>query len=476
MDIVPNHVSAAHVWFVQALADGPGSAARQHFWFRPGRGPSGEAPPNPRVSIFGGPAWTRVLEADGTPGEWYLHLFAPEQPDLNWGNAEVRAEHEDVLRFWFDRGAAGVRIDSAALLVKDPALPELPVSVGAADPHTDRDELHEIYRSWRRIAESYPVPRILVGELWLPDAERFARYLRRRAAHRLQLRLPRLALGRSRAADLDRHHSAVHAPVSAPATWVLSNHDVTRPSTRYGRADTSFAFEAMQFGVESDEPLGRRRARAAALLATALPGAMYIYQGEELGLPEVDLPRDRLQDPMYHRSNGTRPGRDGCRVPLPWSGEAPPYGFSPAGSAAEPWLPQPADWAGMTVSAEQESPSSMLSLYRQGLGLRRHRWATERPPWCGSTSGSPTTQRIPRQLVGQIHPPSSPSAAATWPVWSTSAPAPLPSPPGEVLLTSGPLIDGLLPPDTTAWLGLGTESGPHERGHGPGPTAEKTIS
>ena len=429
------------------------------------------------MSIFGGPAWTRVLEADGTPGEWYLHLFAPEQPDLNWGNAEVRAEHEDVLRFWFDRGAAGVRIDSAALLVKDPALPELPVSVGAADPHTDRDELHEIYRSWRRIAESYPVPRILVGELWLPDAERFARYLRPDELHTAFnfdfLGSPWDAVALRTSIDTTL---AVHAPVSAPATWVLSNHDVTRPSTRYGRADTSFAFEAMQFGVESDEPLGRRRARAAALLAMALPGAMYIYQGEELGLPEVDLPRDRLQDPMYHRSNGTRPGRDGCRVPLPWSGEAPPYGFSPAGSAAEPWLPQPADWAGMTVSAEQENPSSMLSLYRQGLGLRRHRWATAE------------TALVWLDLGIADHATDSPSASSADPPAVLAfrrgdlacvvnfGPGPVALPPGEVLLTSGPLIDGLLPPDTTAWLGLGTESGPHEKGHGPGPTAEKTIS
>jgi alpha-glucosidase len=208
----------------------------------------------------------------------------------------------------------------------------------------------------------------------------------------------------------------------------------------------------------------------------ALPGAMYIYQGEELGLPEVDLPRDRLQDPMYHRSNGTRPGRDGCRVPLPWSGDAPPYGFSPAGSAAEPWLPQPADWAGMTVSAERENPLSMLSLYRQGLGLRRDRWATADSTlvWLdlgiadhatdspeGPSADSPAVLAFRRGDLACV---------------VNFGPGPVALPRGEVLLTSGPLIDGLLPPDTTAWLGLGTESGPHEKGHRPGPTAENTIS
>src|ERR1700691_1577154 len=175
VDIVPNHVSNEHPWFAEALAVGPGSPERERFWFRSGAGEHGEFPPNNWQAIFGGPAWTR----DGEAGEWYLHLFAPEQPDLNWEHPDVWAEHEEILRFWFDRGVAGVRIDSAALLVKDPALPEERPDAGPGEhPFTDRDELHEIYRRWRAIADSYDEPRMLVGEVWLPDVQRFVRYLR----------------------------------------------------------------------------------------------------------------------------------------------------------------------------------------------------------------------------------------------------------------------------------------------------------
>jgi alpha-glucosidase len=164
---------------------------------------------------------------------------------------------------------------------------------------------------------------------------------------------------------------AAHAPVDAPTTWVLSNHDVTRPVTRYGRADTSFAFETKREGTPTDITRGTRRARAAALLAMALPGSMYIYQGEELGLPEAEnIPPEQRQDPMWHRSGGVDPGRDGCRVPIPWSGSEAPYGFSP-NRDAHLWLPQPGDWSSFTVESESEDPNSMLSLYRLGLRLRR---------------------------------------------------------------------------------------------------------
>ena len=368
VDIVPNHISSEHPWFREALASAPGSAARARFWFRPGRGENGELPPNDWQSIFAGSAWTRVAD-----GEWYLHLFAPEQPDLNWEHPDVGAEHEDILRFWFDRGVAGVRIDSAALLVKDPSLSEEPADAGPGEhPFTDRDELHEIYRRWRAIADSYEEPRVLVGEVWLPDAERFARYLRPDELH-TAFNFDFLACpwepGPMRASI--QTALAAHAPVDAPATWVLSNHDVTRPVTRYGRADTRFAFETKREGTPTDLVRGRRRARAAALLAMALPGSMYVYQGEELGLPEVeDIPAGLRQDPMWHRSHGVDPGRDGCRVPIPWSGGKPPYGFSP-NEEAQLWLPQPGDWSSLSVEAESEDPASMLALYRTGLRIRR---------------------------------------------------------------------------------------------------------
>ncbi len=344
VDIVPNHVSDRHPWFQAALAAGRGSPERERFWFRPGRGPDGSVPPTAWQSHFWGPTWTRTTEPDGSPGDWYLHLFSIEQPDLDWDHPDVRDEHEDILRFWFDRGAAGVRIDSAALLLKDRGLPEVPDSPAPGQhPSQDRDGLHDIYRRWRAIADSYPEPRLLVGEVWLPDVERFTRYLRPDELHTAFNFdfLTRPWEAHELRASIDGTLAA-HAPVGAPATWVLSNHDVTRPVTRFGRQDSSFAFDAKRPGVPTDLELGWRRSRAAALLCAALPGCLYIYQGDELGLDEVaDLPLGQLQDPMYHRSGGQDPGRDGCRVPLPWSGAASPFGFSPPGARREPWLRQP---------------------------------------------------------------------------------------------------------------------------------------
>jgi alpha-glucosidase len=435
VDVVPNHVSDQHRWFVEALASPPGSRARERFWFRGGTGADGAEPPNGWQSIFGGSAWTRVPD-----GDWYLHLFAPEQPDLNWTHPEVWAEHEDVLRFWFDRGAAGVRIDSAALLVKDPALSEERPDVGPGEhPFTDRDELHRIYRAWRSIADSYEEPRVLVGEIWLPDAERFARYLRPDELHTafnfdfLACPWDAEQLRGSIEAAL-----AAHAPVGAPATWVLSNHDVTRPVTRYGRADSSFAFAAKREGTPTDLDRGRRRARAAALLAMALPGSLYVYQGEELGLPEVeDIPADRRQDPMWLRSGGVDPGRDGCRIPIPWAGDRPPYGFSPAG-AARPWLDQPDDWATLTVEAESRDPESMLALYRAGLRLRRS------APWhhVDAISWLPGLDSVLAFARGE-----------RFVCLVNFGPEPVELPDGaEVLIASNELEGGAAPQDTTVWL------------------------
>ena len=443
IDIVPNHVSDTHRWFQQALEAGPGSAERARFWFRPGRGEQGELPPNSWPSQFGGSAWTRVTEPDGTPGEWYLHRFASPQPDLNWEHPEVRQEHEDVLRFWFDRGAAGVRIDSAAEVVKDPALPDFDPE---RDPHPylDRDELHDIYRSWRRLADSYPQPRALIGEVWLPDPERFARYLRPDELHTafnfgfLACPWDAVRLRESITTTL-----AVHAPVGAPATWVLANHDITRTVTRYGRADTGFDFATKGHGIPTDRALGTLRARAAALLSLALPGSVYLYQGEELGLPEVeDIPADRIEDPMYHRTGGVDPGRDGCRVPLPWSGTEPPYGFSPEGAVGEPWLPQPADWAELTVTAQSAAPDSMLTLYREALRVRRAEPGLGDGPmgWLESD---------PQVLAFARGGATDPGFACV--VNLSAQDVALPEHTG-VLLASAPLAAGALPPDTAVWL------------------------
>ncbi|MEU8137705.1 glycoside hydrolase family 13 protein [Streptodolium elevatio] len=444
VDIVPNHISSEHPWFRAAVAD-PAAAERELFWFRPGRGADGELPPNNWISEFHGSAWTRTTNPDGTPGDWYLNLFDSRQPDLNWAHPAVREEHEDVLRFWFDRGASGVRIDSAALLEKDPALPDLaPEAVpnGGTHPYIDRDGLHDIYRAWRHIADSYPDRRVLIGEIWLPDTERFARYLRPDELH-TAFNFDFLTCPWEPArlkASIDGTLAA-HAPVAAPATWVLANHDVTRTVTRYGRADTSFGFAAKARGVPTDLDLGTRRARAAALLTLALPGAVYIYQGEELGLPEVeDIPVEKLQDPMALRSGGVSPGRDGCRVPLPWSGDAPPYGFSPAGAESEPWLPQPDDWASRTAEAQDGDPDSMLELYRTAIRLRRAEPALGDGELDWLPDAAPDTLAFRR---GDGF-----ACVVNFGLDAVELP-----PHTDVLVTSGPLAeDGALPTDTAAWL------------------------
>lgn len=458
VDIVPNHISDQHPWFQEALAAGPGSAARERFWFRAGVGPGGDEQPNHWVSNFQGGTWTRTSNPDGTPGEWYLHLFTPQQPDLNWNHPDVRREHEDVLRFWFDRGVAGVRIDSAALLVKDEALPEVGEDPGPGEhPNTDRDELHDIYRGWRAVADSYPGARMLVGEIWLPDIERFAKYLRPDELHTAFnfdfMARPWDAAGLRESIDATL---AAHAPVGAPSTWVLSNHDVTRPVTRYGRRDTSFAFATKRFGTPTDLALGTRRARAAALLTAALPGTLYIYQGDELGLPEAeDLPRELLEDPMYFRSGGVDPGRDGCRVPLPWRGSSAPYGFSSggfssgaAGAAAAPWLPQPVDWAGLTVEAQQSDPASMLWLYRQALRIRHTEPSLGDGPlvWLdgGGADDGPLGGNADVLAFSRGGGFVSVSNLSTHPIELPTHSA--------IILSSSPLVGGLLPPDSTAWL------------------------
>jgi alpha-glucosidase len=444
VDVVPNHCSDQHVWFREALRAGPGSAERELFWFRPGRGEAGELPPNDWQSIFGGPAWTRTKNPDGAPGDWYLHLFAAEQPDLNWENPKVREEFEDVLRFWFDRGADGVRIDSAALLMKDHALADFdPENPPYPHPYSDRDEVHEVYRAWRAIADSYADPRALIGEVWLPDAQRFANYLRPDEIHTA---FNFAFLGCAWEADALREvideTLAVHAPVGAPATWVLSNHDVPRHVTRYGRADTSFNLEFRQLGAPTDLTLGTRRARAAVLLSLALPGSAYVYQGEELGLEEVeDMPDGVRQDPMFFRTAGANLGRDGCRVPLPWSGQEPPFGFimgPPRDADVEPWLPQPKAWKDLTVEAEADDPGSMLALYRAALAMRRSTSALGDGDldWHPAPTGVLAFSRGP-SFVCVVN--------------LSNQPVALPVD-GSVVLCSGDMESGLLPTDTAAWL------------------------
>ncbi|MFB7785052.1 glycoside hydrolase family 13 protein [Streptomyces vinaceus] len=427
VDVVPNHTSDRHAWFREALAD-PGGEARDRYHFRPGRGPGGELPPNDWESVFGGPAWTRTPD-----GAWYLHLFAPEQPDLNWEHPEVAQEFSSVLRFWLDLGVDGFRIDVAHGMVKAPGMPDIgrgaqATLIGTEPlPFFDQDGVHEIHRSWRRLLDSYEGPRIGVAEAWAPTSERLALYVRPDELHQAfnfrflncpwETRAMRTVIDESLAAT---------ASVGAPTTWVLSNHDVVRHVTRYGGGAQGLA-----------------RARAAALLMLALPGSAYLYQGEELGLPEVaDLPDAVRQDPAFLRSAGQDGLRDGCRIPLPWSGERPPYGFGPAGS----WLPQPGDWAPLSVAAQTGDPHSTLELYRAALELRRAL------PGLGSPDAGPLTWLpAPEGMLLFTRP----GFACT--LNSRSEPLELPAP-GRPVLSSAPVeTDGrtvLLPPDSCTWWAL----------------------
>ncbi|HET9945731.1 MAG TPA: glycoside hydrolase family 13 protein [Actinomycetes bacterium] len=393
VDIVPNHSSDRHAWFQAALAAGPGSPERGRYVFRPGRGPDGAEPPTDWQSTFGGPAWTRVPD-----GEWYLHLFAPEQPDFDWENPEVVEEFEDTLRFWLDRGVDGFRIDVANSLKKDQDFPDvggedesvLVPHQGPTHPFWDRDEVHEVYRGWRKVSEGYAGDRAFVAEAWVDDPARLAMYTRPDELHTaFNFNFVRAAWDADELRRTIDVSIAAASEVGAPTTWVLSNHDVTRHATRYARLDRTGGGVADDERVRPDTPLdpelGLRRARAAVLLLLGLPGSAYVYQGEELGLPEVvDLPEELLADPIWERSGHRVRGRDGCRVPVPWEPTGPSLGF---GSGA-PWLPQPADWAAMSVQAQQGVEGSTLELYRSALRLRRELLGDGDLEWLDSPAGS----------------------------------------------------------------------------------------
>jgi alpha-glucosidase len=447
-DIVPNHTSDQHPWFQAALSAGRGSRERDRYIFRPGRGPEGTQPPNNWVSAFGGPAWTRLPD-----GEWYLHLFSPQQPDLNWQQPEVQEEFESILRFWFSRGVDGFRIDVAHGLVKHPELPDLPPRPALEDdgprqhlphPHWDRDEVHDIFRTWRRLADEFPGDRAFVAEAWADTPERLAAYVLEDGLH-TAFNFDFLMASwdpKDLRAAIDDSLTMLGA-VDAPATWVLSNHDVMRHASRYGRKTVKRWTPNEPYRPEGplDPALGTRRARAAALLMLALPGGAYIYQGEELGLVDVeDLPEAVLQDPIWERSGHTDRGRDGCRVPIPWSGQATPFGFSPTDASTAPWLPQPEDWGARSVQAQTGDKTSMLELYRATLNLRR------KHPALGD--GTLTWLEAPEGVLAFSRQPSFVCA-----VNLSAEPYTLPEH-TAILLTSGPVENGLLAPDQAAWLAV----------------------
>lgn len=371
IDIVPNHSSNEHKWFQDALASEPDSKERGRYLFRDGKGEQGELPPNNWDSVFGGPAWTRVTERSGELGQWYCHIFAPEQPDFNWENPEVRDHFVEVLRFWLDRNVDGFRVDVAHGLVKAEGLPDAPFQehFGLLDsrafPYWDQDGVHEIYREWRKLLDSYSGNRMAVSEAWVNPPSRSALYVRPdELANTFNFDFLSVKWGNETLrSSIDRSIEGM-AAVGAPVTWVLSNHDVVRAVNRL----------EMDF-VPFDSERARNRARAAAMLMLALPGAVFLYQGEELGLPEVlDIPVERLQDPIWRMSGNKERGRDGCRVPLPWkSSAAGAFGFSANSEIApeQSWLPQPLNWGDFSAEGQESSADSMLLLYREALGIRK---------------------------------------------------------------------------------------------------------
>jgi alpha-glucosidase len=457
VDLVPNHTSDQHAWFKAALASPEGSVERGHYMFRDGKGPGGDLPPNNWESVFGGPAWTRITNLDGTPGQWYLHLFDTSQPDLDWTDPWVRAQFRDILRFWLDRGVDGFRVDVAHGLMKQPGLPDYTPPEGTGSmggtvalepeilahlvpptpPYWAQDSVHEIYRDWHKVLEEYPGDRVLCAEAWVEPLRKLARWVRpdemQQAFNFTYLETPwdAAAIRSTIVTSIDAFSS-----VDAPSTWVLSNHDVVRHATRLaltGDNPQGHGLGPKSVGIP-DRAFGLHRARAATALMLALPGSSYLYQGEELGLPEVvDLPDSARQDPTWFRTNHERYGRDGCRVPIPWEADAPSYGFS---TGPKSWLPQPAYWREYARDAQAGVEGSTLELYRAMLALRaEHSLGTGSLAW---------VEGYGPEVVAFTNGPVTVVANA-----GTDAVA---LPVGDILLASGPLGDGTLPADTTVWV------------------------
>jgi alpha-glucosidase len=455
VDIVPNHSSDDHAWFQAALAAGPGSPERERYIFRDGLGADGEVPPADWVSVFGGPAWTRVPD-----GQWYLHSFAKEQPDFNWRNPEVRQDFLKTLRFWADRGVDGFRVDVAHMPAKDlplvlPSTTQLEALDAASGDHPlfDRDDVHEIYAEWRAVFNEYDPPRAAVAEAHVGSPERRAKYASPTGlGQAFNFDLMGADFAATPFREIVTENLDQSARTGSSSTWVFSNHDATRHATRYGlppldgRA-VKQGVEWMLAGAPADGvnlELGLRRARAATMFLLALPGSAYLYQGEELGLHEVgDIAADRRQDPAFHRCVASGEwsfdglGRDGCRVPLPWVADAPAFGFSTEGRAH---LPQPEWFGGVAADLQDGDETSTLNLYRTALALRHELQSDETLEW------------MPHPMRDDVLMFTRPGGWVNATNFGEDA---VPLPEGDVVLTSEPLADGMLPGAASAWLRIG---------------------
>ncbi len=455
IDIVPNHSSSDHAWFREALAAAPGSPARDRYLFRDGKGSNGELPPNNWQSIFGGPAWTRVREgSDGALGQWYCHLFAQEQPDFNWNNVDVRRHFDDVLRFWFDRGVDGLRIDVAHGLVKAEGLPDVVEGNGVeilstkSLPYFDQDGVHEIYRHWRTILNSYEGDRMAVAEAWVSPASRIANYVRPdELTNSFNFDFLSAAWEPKKLREVIDTSIEALSEVGAPQSWVFNNHDVVRSVDRFALGLVSGSgrttLERLGDAADLNLQLGIQRARAGALLMLALPGGAYLYQGEELALPEArDIPEDRITDPMWRMSGFTDVGRDGCRVPLPWTREAAgAFGFSSNKELTpeDAWLPQSSGWGEYSVSSQEGVASSTLEMYRSALTIRKREegLGDGTLSWIDADSDVLAFER-PGNFACYVN---------------FGEPYSLPEG-SRVILASAPISDGIMPTDSAVWLRL----------------------
>ena len=449
VDIVPNHCSDQHKWFQEALAAKPGSKERDRFIFRDGRGENGDTPPNNWQAVFGGSAWQRITDSDGKAGQWYLHLFAVEQPDFNWQNQEVKDYFEQVLKFWLDLGVDGFRIDVAHGMIKADGLPDVPsdpkLLEGKPMPFWDQDGVHEIYKEWRKILDSYPNDRMAVAEAWVHPATRIARYLR---PGELMNSFNFEFLGSKWDVaeiknNINKSIEAIGA-VGAPSSWVFNNHDVVRSVDRFdlglglsGGTTLERQGDVNKFNLKR----GQKRARAGALLMLALPGGAYIYQGEELTLPEArDIPEDRLSDPRWKMSDYKDRGRDGCRVPLPWkSNAAGAFGFSNNAklTPADSWLPQSNNWGDYSVQVQDSDPNSSLNLYRKALEIRKSQ--------SGLGDGPMSWVDAPEYVLAFSRP------GDFYCYLNLGADFKLPQG-AKVLVSSSPIENSILPTDTAVWF------------------------
>lgn len=474
VDIVPNHTSWEHAWFKEALAHPPVNDPTAPALTRYTEGPwaryhllrgrkNGTIEPNEWPSVFGGLTWHEVPDAAGQPsGWWYLHIFDKSQPDLDWTNSEVRTEFLGHLKFWFDMGVDGFRIDVAHGLAKAEGYPDF-TTPKPGDPtnhvsYWDQDPVHEIWREWREVAEQYDPPRVFVAEAWVGPAERNALYLRGDELH-TGFNFPYLTAawnGQALHRIIDESLEGNHL-VGAPTTWVLENHDVWRSATRYaplttgeeaasldGNLDIS---KSADWSVPRDLAIGVKRARAGIMTMLALPGTAYIYQGQELGLEEVfDIPDAMRQDPAFANTGGENLGRDGCRVPLPWDNASDTFGFN---SGSESWLPQPSRWAEKTAAAQEDVASSTLNLVRSALKLRRSLAALG-----GITSDAIDLiwDETPSDIVSFVRPARLDGAAIRIVMNMGKTVYELPD--GEVLLSSDSdaVVAGSLAPHSTVWL------------------------